>query len=123
MILLLLVTYGLRAREVGALTLDDIDWKHDRLDIRGRKAGHSTAYPLAPIVGEAILDYLKQGRPVTTERALFIGAYAPYTPLSRVAVSMRAKWYIRKAGIKTPVMTNCITSMTRRDFFRCGSRR
>ena len=99
-ILLLLVTYGLRACEVGALTLDDIDWKHDRLDIRGRKAGHSTAYPLAPIVGEALLDYLKQGRPVTIERALFIGAYAPYTPLSRVAVSMRAKWYLRKAGIK-----------------------
>jgi site-specific recombinase XerD len=99
-ILLFLVTYGLRAREVGALTLDDIDWKHDRLDIRGRKAGHSTAYPLAPIVGEALLDYLKQGRPETTERALFIGAYAPYTPLSRVAVSMRAKWCLRKAGIK-----------------------
>ena len=101
-ILLLLVTYGLRAREIGALTLDDIDWKRDRLDVRGRKAGHSTAYPLAPIVGEAILDYLKQGRPETTERALFIGAYAPYTPLSRVAVSLRAKYYLRKAGIKVP---------------------
>ncbi len=98
-ILLLLVTYGLRAREVGALTLDDIDWKRDRLEIRGRKAGHSTAYPLAPMVGEAILDYLKQGRPKTTERALFIAAYAPYIPLSRVAVSLRAKWYLRKAGI------------------------
>jgi integrase/recombinase XerD len=98
-ILLLLVTYGLRAREVGALTLGDIDWKHDRLNIPGRKAGHSTAYPLAPVVGEAILDYLKQGRPETTERALFIGAYAPYSPLSRVAVSLRAKCYLRKAGI------------------------
>lgn len=98
-ILLLLVTYGLRAREVGALTLDDVDWKRDRLDVRGRKAGHSTAYPLARTVGEALLDYLKQGRPVTTERALFIGAYAPYTPLSRVAVSLRAKCYLRKAGI------------------------
>jgi integrase len=98
-ILLLLVTYGLRSREIGALTLDDIDWKHDRLDVRARKAGHSTAYPLAPIVGEAILDYLKQGRPETTQRALFIGAYAPYTPLSRVAVSLRAKYYLRKAGI------------------------
>ncbi|MEO8130475.1 MAG: site-specific integrase [Bryobacteraceae bacterium] len=99
-ILLLLVTYGLRAREVGTLTLDDIDWKRDRLDVRGRKAGHSTAYPLAPAVGEALLDYLKQGRPETNERVLFIGAYAPYPPLSRVAVSMRAKLYLRKAGIK-----------------------
>lgn len=101
-ILLLLVTYGLRAREIGALTLDDIDWKRDRLDVRGRKAGHSTAYPLAPIVGEAILDYLKQGRPETTARTLFIGVYAPYTPLSRVAVSLRAKHYLRKAGITVP---------------------
>jgi site-specific recombinase XerD len=101
-ILLLLVTYGLRAREVGALTLDDIDWKRDHLHIRGRKAGHSTAYPLAPPVGEALLDYLKQGRPETTERAVFFRAYAPYTPLSRVAVSLRAKWYLQKAGINVP---------------------
>jgi integrase/recombinase XerD len=98
-ILLLLVTYGLRAREVGALTLDDIDWKRDRLHISGRKAGHSTVYPLATPVGEALLDYLKQGRPETTERAVFFRAYAPYTPLSRVAVSLRAKWYLRRAGI------------------------
>jgi integrase/recombinase XerD len=101
-ILLLLVTYGLRAREIGALTLDDIDWKRDHLHIRGRKAGHSTAYPLAPPVGEALLDYLKQGRPATTERAVFFQAYAPYSPLSRVAVSMRAKWYLQKAGINVP---------------------
>ena len=99
-ILLLLVTYGLRAREVGALTLDDIDWKRDRIHIRGRKAGHSTAYPLAATVGEALLDYLKVGRPKTTERLVFFGAYAPFKPLSRVAISMRAKWYLRKAGIK-----------------------
>lgn len=98
-VLLLLVTYGLRAREVGALTLDDIDWKHDRIEVRGRKAGHSTAYPLSATVGEAILDYLKQGRPDTGKRALFIGAYAPFAPMSRVAVSLRAKYYLRKAGI------------------------
>ena len=98
--LLLLVTFGLRAREIAALTLDDIDWKRDRIDIRGRKAGHSTAYPLDPSVGEAVLDYLKQGRPKTNMRALFIGAYAPYVPLSYVAVSLRAKLYLRKAGIK-----------------------
>lgn len=99
-ILLLLVTYGLRAREVGTLKLDDIDWEHDRLHIRRRKAGHSTAYPLVPQVGEALLDYVKQVRPQTTGRAVFFGAYAPYAPLSPVAVSMRAKWYLRKAGIK-----------------------
>ena len=101
-ILLLLVTYGLRGREVAALTLDDLDWKRDRLHIPGRKAGHSTAYPLTPPMGEALLEYLKQGRPSTTERAIFFRAYAPFTPLSRVAISLRAQYYLRKAGIGVP---------------------
>ena len=60
-ILLLLVTYGLRAREVAALTLDDIDWRRDRLAVPGRKAGHSTAFPLSAVVGEALVDYLRHG--------------------------------------------------------------
>jgi integrase len=70
-ILLLLVTYGLRAREVAALTLDDIDWKRDRLAIPGRKAGHSTAFPLSAVVGEALVDYLRHGRPPSGGRRVF----------------------------------------------------
>jgi integrase/recombinase XerD len=101
-ILVLLVTYGLRSREVAALTLDDIDWKRDRLHVRGRKAGHSAVYPLTAAIGEAILDYLQHGRPQTKERALFFRAHAPFTELSRVAVSLRAKWYLGKAGINVP---------------------
>jgi integrase/recombinase XerD len=61
--LLLMATYGLRAREIAALTLDDIDWKRERLHVRERKADHTTAYPLAAAIGEAIIDYLKNGRP------------------------------------------------------------
>ena len=38
-ILLLLVTYGLRAHEVARLTLDDVDWKRERLQVLARKAG------------------------------------------------------------------------------------
>ena len=45
--MLLLATYGLRAREIVALTLDDIDWKRARLAIPERKAAHSTAFPLS----------------------------------------------------------------------------
>ena len=101
-VLLLLVTYGLRAREVAALTLDDIDWKRDRLHVRGRKAGHSTAYPLTPPVGEAILDYLQHGRPKSVSRALFFRSSAPFTPLSGAAVSQRAQLHLREAGIKVP---------------------
>lgn len=99
-ILLLLVTYGLRAREVAGLTLDDIDWKRDRLRIPERKAGHSTAYPLSSIVGEAIVDYLRQGRPQTSDRHVFFRVLAPVTPYTYSAISGRVSNYLRKAGIQ-----------------------
>ncbi len=101
-ILLLLVTYGLRAREVAALQLDDIDWRYERLRIPERKAGHSSAFPLSPVVGQAIIEYLRGGRAVTTERALFLRAVAPHTSVSHGAISQVAKRSLRKAGIKVP---------------------
>jgi site-specific recombinase XerD len=101
-ILLLLVTYGLRAREVAGLCLDDIDWQRDRLRIPERKAGHSTAYPLSPLVGEAIVAYLRNGRPTTALRRLFFRAMAPYQPITHSAVSCRAAHYLQKASIVVP---------------------
>ena len=98
-ILVLLVSYALRAREVAALTLDDIDWKRDRLRIPERKAGHSTAYPLSPTVGAALLDYLQHGRPATAERGVFLRVLAPQGPLTQAAVSSRASYYLHRAGI------------------------
>ncbi len=80
-ILLLLVTYGLRGREVAGLTLDDIDWKRERLAVPERKARHSTAFPLSKSVGEAIVDYLRHGRPKTSDRHVFFRSPAPLKPL------------------------------------------
>jgi site-specific recombinase XerD len=101
-ILLLLVTYGLRAREVAGLTIDDIDWKRERLRIPERKAGHSTAFPLSTVVGEALVDYLRHGRPQTPDRAVFFRALAPFEPITPAAVSSRAARYLHKAGIAVP---------------------
>lgn len=101
-ILLLLVTYGLRAREVAALTLDNLDWRHDRLRIPERKGGHSTAYPISRLVGEAIIDYLKHGRPKTTSRYVFLHVTYPRGPITHVAVADRAAHYLHKAGIAVP---------------------
>lgn len=98
-ILLLLVTYGLRAREVANLTLDDTDWKRERLMVSERKAGQNTAYPLSSVVGEAIIDYLKHGRPRSSERHLFFRAMAPQVPLASGAISQRVTRYLHKAGI------------------------
>jgi site-specific recombinase XerD len=101
-ILLLLVTYGLRGREVAALTLDDIDWKRERLAVPERKAGHSTAFPLSASVGEALVDYLRAGRPQTGSRRVFFRAVAPVEPFTPAAVSARARHYLIKAGIDVP---------------------
>lgn len=100
--LLLLATYGLRACEVAALTLDDIDWRHERLRIRERKAGNTTTYPLSAVVGAAIIDYLKNGRPATAHREVFMRMVAPLVPISHAAVVSRAAHFIRKAGINVP---------------------
>lgn len=101
-ILLLLVTYGLRAREVAALTLDDIDWRNDRLRVPERKAGHSTAYPLSSLVGQAIMAYLKNGRPESSDRRLFFRSLAPFLPIGDAAIASRAGHYLRKAGVQVP---------------------
>lgn len=101
-LLLLLVTYGLRGREVAALTLDDIDWKRERLAVPERKAGHSTAFPLSATVGEALVAYLQDGRPQTTDRHVFFRAMAPLRPIGPAAVSACASRYLLKAGIDVP---------------------
>ena len=101
-ILLLLVIYGLRGREVATLTLDHIDWRSERLRVPERKAGHSTAFPLSRSVGEAIIDYLRHGRPETSDRHVFFRAVAPIEPIGAAAVSSRAGHYLLKAGIRVP---------------------
>jgi integrase/recombinase XerD len=101
-ILLLLVVYGLRAREVAALTLDDVDWSHERVRIPQRKGGHSHLYPLSAPVGEALLEYPRLARPRSSDRHVFLQVKAPYTPLSFIDVSHRASHHLRQAGIVVP---------------------
>lgn len=80
-ILTLLSTYGLRAGEITALRLDDIDWTHDRLRIHHSKTGTHSELPLLRVPGEAIIDYLSKGRPQSTQREVFLRACAPYRAL------------------------------------------
>ncbi len=98
--LLLLASYGLRAREVATLQLEDIDWHQAQLHVSGRKGGHATIYPLSASVGEAIIDYLRFGRPDVEHRDIFVNTKAPYTPISHWCASQRAGVYIRAAGVE-----------------------
>jgi integrase/recombinase XerD len=77
-ILRLLTSYGLRAGEVTALRLEDMGWRNDTLRIRHSKTSAYSELPLLPAVGNAILDYLRKGRPKTLAREIFIRTCAPY---------------------------------------------
>jgi len=79
---MLLTTYGLRGGEVKALQLPDIDWRHGRLRIRHGKTGTFSELPLLRQPANALLDYLRHGRPATRARTVFLRAQAPYRPLS-----------------------------------------
>jgi len=81
-ILILLSTYGLRGGEILGLRLSDIDWRHERLRIRHTKTGTCSDLPLLRGPADAMLDYLKHGRPATTLREVFLRSMAPYRPLS-----------------------------------------
>ena len=75
---MLLTSYGLRAGEIKALRLSDIDWRHERLRIRHAKTGAQTELPLLRGPADALLNYVRHGRPATTIRAVFLRAQAPY---------------------------------------------
>ena len=99
-IILLLSQYGLRSREIAAIQLEDIDWNQALLHVTGRKGGHATIYPLSASVGDAIIEYLRHGRPDLDHRTLFVTSMMPYTPISHVCISHRATHYLRAAGIE-----------------------
>lgn len=90
-ILLLLSRLGLRAGEVAAITLDDIDWRAGMLLIHG-KGSREDALPLPTDVGEALVSYLRR-RPRCEARALFLRVTAPRQGLNRCTVG----WVVRAA--------------------------
>lgn len=99
-ILMLLASYGLRAREIAALCLGDFDWKHAQVDIPMRKGGHSTRYPLSATAGEAVIAYLQVRRTDVPHREVFLTARSPYAPMRHATVSTMVGARMRDAGIR-----------------------
>jgi site-specific recombinase XerD len=101
-ILQLLSTYGVRAGEISALRLEDVDWRKEILRIRHSKTGATSYLPLLSEVGEAVLRYLENSRPKTHFREIFIRCKAPYRPFTRsAAVHGLVSCRIVAAGVST----------------------
>jgi integrase/recombinase XerD len=101
-VLLLLARLGLRASEVAQLRFADIDWRSGSITVCG-KGRRQESLPLPQEVGDAILLYLKEGRPSLRVPEMFISVLAPFRPLTRASVTHIVRSALRRAGVKAPV--------------------
>ncbi len=98
-VLLLLARMGLRACEIVALELDDIDWDNGRITIHG-KGGRVAQMPLPSDIGEAIASYLRFGRPRCTCRRVFLRHRAPVRGFAHsITVSSIVRRALIDAGV------------------------
>lgn len=97
-IIVVLLRLGLRRSEVAGLRLDDIDWRAGELVVHG-KGAREDRLPLPSDVGEAIVAYLRRGRPHSNRREVFLRARAPYDPIASGTVASTVRRACRRAGI------------------------
>ena len=97
----LMTTYGLRACDVVALTLDDIHWRDGQIHIRQSKTGKPLELPLIDEVGSAIQDYLTLSR-YGSYREVFLRLRAPGGALRPTAVIEAFQAWSGRSGLEIP---------------------
>ncbi|MEE1079521.1 MAG: site-specific integrase [Bacteroidales bacterium] len=98
-IFLLASRLGLRASDIAHLKFNDIDWEKNILTLTTQKTGKVVQLPLLADVGNAIIDYLKYGRPQSNSDSVFLSARAPYTETTKQTVSCGVTRIITKSGV------------------------
>jgi site-specific recombinase XerD len=119
-ILTVLARLGLRAGEVAALSLDDIDWRAGVLRIYNSKRKRHELLPLPADVGEAIADYLTRGRPQSPERSVFLRVIAPAGGMSGQAVSEVVRSAARRCGMGA-IGSHALRHAAATDMLRAGA--
>ena len=104
-IVLCLATLGLRPSEVAALCLEDLDWRSGTIHLRTRKTRRGAVLPLPRNAGRALVVYLRQVRPVTDDRRVFVQHVGPRRgrPISSTAVSEVVARALRRAKVDAPL--------------------
>jgi len=98
--ILLALRLGLRGSDIKGLKLSDINWEQDTMTIVQQKTKEPVALPLSIEVGSAIVDYLRNGRPISKQPYVFLALRAPYNPLPHDNhLHQILNKYIKKAGI------------------------
>jgi site-specific recombinase XerD len=100
--LLLIATYGLRSSEIVALTLDDFGWRRGELHVPRRKVDGALTLPLTDDAGDAVLNYVRHGRPRLPTRVVFLRARPPAGVLKPTAVTEVFQTRARRSGLAIP---------------------
>lgn len=101
-ILVLMARLGLRAGEVVAMVLEDLDWEAGVVTVRG-KGQRQEALPLPHEVGQALASYLREGRPTCTTRRVFVRLKAPHCGFTTsTAICDVVRRALTRAGIDPP---------------------
>ena len=99
---LLIATYGLRASEVVAISLDDIRWRQGSLRIHQRKTSSPLELPLTNEVSAALVKHLQRTPPTPPHRRVFLRMRAPIGVLKPTAVTEAFQALLRRSGTKIP---------------------
>ena len=100
--LMLLAVYGLRAGELAGLRLEDFDWERELLTVAHGKRQRPRTYPLCRSVGDAVLRYLREARPRSARREVFLNLRAPFGPLSSGNLGHLVRQRLRALGVTLP---------------------
>lgn len=97
--LLIAVRLGVRASDICRLTFNNFKWESNTIEFRQNKTGDSIVLPLLNDVGEAVIDYIKHGRPCTDTDKVFLRLFAPIGPMKAPTLHSIVTHYMNKAGI------------------------
>lgn len=98
-IILLAARVGLRSSDICNMKFDNLNWDSSLIELTQQKTRKKIILPLLPDVGNAIIDYLKYGRPESNEPFVFILGRSPYTRMYTHSVHVIVSSNFRKAGV------------------------
>ena len=101
-ILLILMTYGIRAGQLAGLRLQDVHWRDGHITFPTAKRGRQVTAPLTTSVGSALLEYIRDSRPETTARQIFLSLDPPFQPLATTSVYNIVCRAFQLSGIESP---------------------
>ena len=97
------VSLGLRAGEIAAMRVSDVDWRSAAVRLPRTKSRRAQALPLLRAVGQALASYLKRGRPESPTDRIFVRHYFPIGgPLQSRDITSTVRRAMRRAGLRLP---------------------